>query len=927
MKKTYCFLAITLVLFTSFKGKDAVSEKIGLTNLRCEYQEKPLGIDERQPMLMWNIDGGPKRAVRQTAYQILVATSENLLDKDKGDLWNSGKVNSSESMHLSYEGKPLSSRQQCFWKVRIWDQNGSMSHWSTPSSWGMGILSQEEWKGQWIQSDLELFAYQKELRMLPCQNMETEDDMWDRSASIRKMTASVVEAPAVWMRKEFKAGKKTLTRATLTISGLGLYEAYLNGEKINDHLLTIAPHDFGKTVPYHVHDVREFIRKGGNAIGVILGNGYFNPVVPSLLREYAADFIDTPRLRCELLLEYADGTTELVPSDASWKFTTAGPIRFNSIRAGETYDARMELGTYSQTGFDDRNWSFAQPAAAPAGRLRNRTLPPVRVVQTIPAVGIEKLKEGFRFDIGVESTGWARLKLHGKAGQKIVIRYPGADSHTLGRYQTCEYICKGEGDECFEPRFAFNGYRYIEVFGLDYTPALTDLTGCQVVSDLQNRGAFSCSDERINNLHQINRRTIRNYNVQMPLDPVREKVCWTQDVQTNFETSAYNYNMYGIYYKWQDDFIDAIHANGYVPTVVPSCFDGPTINGPWWGGMLIYNPWQHYNFYGDRTILVKSYEAMKKQFAYLGSIAENNIISWGLGDWMDIASGGNGRPKGTTVPFTSTSAYMMYADILRQTALLLDQTSDAEYFTDRKEAIRKSINKTFYNGNSGVYDLGSQTAYLLALKFNMMDASDRPRIIENFRKQIVLDKNHLSTGFVGTPFLLTLLNEQGLGDLAWKIATQETYPSWYDMIYTKNNSVFKENWQGGLVQMPSLAGPIGAWFYRSLGGIRPESPGFKSIIIQPYTETLDWVNCTYNSPYGLIESNWQKKDGVLTMHVVIPANTTATVYVPGTNITESNVSANSAKSVHFSKYENGCTVFKVESGKYSFKSSIESLTN
>jgi len=920
------FLSVLIIAVTAACTRQSAENKLHkiseviVADLKCEHLTNPLGIDRHSPRLSWTLKTN-QQGQKQSAYHVLVASSLDKLDKDVGDLWDSGKVESEQSLHVVYKGDTLISRSRYYWKVRIRDASGQMSSWSNPSSWSMGILSQDEWQGQWIQSDLELFDYQKELMKFPDHNLEVEDSLRPRGRRISRMTEKVKEAPAVWMRKEFKTENKKLRRATLFISGLGLYEPYLNGRKINDHLLTVSPHDFGKTVPYHVHDVTDLVKEGENALGVILGNGYYNPVIPSLLREYSANYINTPRLRCELQLEYEDESNQLIPSDSSWKFTTAGPIRFNSIRSGETYDARKELGEWSVAGFENKNWKSARMAKGPNGRLVQRALPPVRVIRTIPAVSVEEQGKGFRFDIGIESTGWARLKLRGKAGQKILISYPGAPSHTLGPYQSYEYICKGEGDEFYAPRFAFNGYRYIDVFGLEYKPELTDLIGCQVVSDLQNMGAFSCSDERINNLHEINRRTIRNYNVQMPMDPVREKVCWTQDVETNFETSAYNYDVFGIYDKWQDDYIDAILASGYVPTVVPSCFDGPTINGPWWGGMLIFNPWQLYNFYGDKELLSKSYEAMKLHFDYLGSIAENNIISWGLGDWMDIASGGHGRPKGTSVPYTSTCAFMMYADILRQTARVLGHTSDVEYYTGRKEEIRNSIKQTFSDSNSGVYDKGSQTAYILALKLNIMEASERPRIIENFRKQVASDDNHLSTGFVGTPFLLTLLCEEGLGDLAWKIATQESYPGWYDMIYNKNNSVFKENWQGGLVQMPSLAGPIGAWFYRSLGGIRPETPGFKSVIIQPYTETLDWVKSSYKSPYGLIESNWQKKDDVIMMDITIPANTTATIYVPGKNVTEGGTAVKNAKGVHFYKFENGYSIFKVESGKYIFSGS------
>jgi len=538
MKYCKTFLLSAFIIFLSTACNRQAPEnnlaEVKVTNLKCEYLENPLGIDEPNPRLSWTLESD-ENGQKQTAYHILVASSLDKLDRDVGDLWDSGSVESEQSLNVIYKGSALESRTQYFWKVRISDANGTMSAWSAPSFFSMGMLSQEDWQANWIQSDLELFDYQVELKKLPdhfleIENMDNGIDIRVRAKKIRKSTAKIKEAPAVWMRKEFKPENKKLRRATLFISGLGLYEPYLNGHKINDHLLTVSPHDFGKTVPYHVHDVTQLVKNGENTLGVILGNGYYNPVVPSLLREYAADYINTPRLRCELQLEYEDESSQLILSDSSWKFTTTGPIRFNSIRSGETYDARKELGEWSVTGFDDKNWKSASMAKGPEGRLVQRALPPVRLIKTIPAVSVKKQGKGYRFDIGIESTGWARIKLRGKDGQKVIISYPGIGSHTLGRYQTCEYICKGEGDEYYEPRFAFNGYRYIDVFGLDYKPAVTDLVGCQVVSDLQDMGTFSCSDERINYLHEVNRRTIRNYNIQMPLDPVREKVCWTQDV-------------------------------------------------------------------------------------------------------------------------------------------------------------------------------------------------------------------------------------------------------------------------------------------------------------------------------------------------------------------------------------------------------------
>jgi len=895
------------------------------SSLKCEQLIHPLGVDVTAPRLGWQLATG-NRDWKQTAYRILVATSAERLAKDEGDLWDSGSVKSGDSHGIVYGGTTLKSRMRCFWKVKAWDGQGNASAWSQPAEWGMGILSESEWKGQWIQSDLALFEYQTELKKIPDHNMEDEEIIRGaREKYIRKSSKEVVEAPAVWLRKAFAIGERKVSRATLTISGLGLYEAYVNGRKINDHLLNVSPYDFGKSVPYQVHDVTALIQKGTNGIGVILGNGYFNPVVPSLLREYAADFIDTPRLRCELALEYDDGSTELIPSDLTWQFTTSGPIRFNSIRAGETYDARKELGDWSQGSYQAEAWLPARAANGPSGRLRKQALPPVRCIKEIPAVRVVPQKGGYRFDIGVECTGWARIKVRGKAGQKIIISYPGAGSHTLGRYQTCEYICKGEGEEVYEPRFAFNGYQFIDVQGLDYMPKPSDLVGCQVVSDLKSVGTFACSDERLNRLHEVNLRTLLNYYVQMPMDPVREKVCWTQDAQTCFENSAYNFDVEAIYAKWQEDFVDAILPNGYVPTVVPSCFDGPTINGPWWGGMIIYHPWQHYQFYGDKTILSKSYGAMKSQFAYLSSHATNNVISWGLGDWMDVASGGNGRPKGTTVPFTSTCAYLMFADILQNTATLLGATDDAALYAKRVMEIRETINKKFYDPKTGTYDKGSQTSFILALKLNMMPQAERTKLVQKFAERIAQDKDHLSTGFVGTPFLLTFLNEEGLGDLAWKIATQDTYPSWFGMVFKNNLSVFRENWQGGLVQMPSLAGPIGAWFYRSLGGIRPGKPGFKEVIIEPYTKTMEWVNCSLEGPYGPIVVNWKKANGTLEMKLSIPANTTATVYLPATSldsITEGGQTLDKAPGIALVRKEAERAVLRVASGQYTFGSRV-----
>ena len=926
MKHKACLL---LILLQTFPGicRDAEAG-ITVRDLRCERQADPLGVDESHPRLSWKIDAGDPRTrgVIQTAYQVLVASTPQLLARDTGDLWDSGKVLGDESLNTRYDGLPLRSNKSYFWKVRAWTGDGQPTGWSSPASCGMGILEPSDWAGQWIKADLELYDYQKALKKLPDHDREAEGPMWARTNAIRKMTAAIDAAPAVWLRKEFATQVKQLVSARMFISGMGMYELYLNGRKVNDHHLNNAPYDCDKAVPYQVHDVTRFVRQGGNAVGVLLGNGYFNPVVPSALREYAADFIDTPRLRCELVLEYADGSEDRVPSDTTWSFTTDGPIRFNSLRAGESYDARMDLGDWSCHGYRAGSWKNALVAEAPAGVPVYQSLPPVRVVEEIPAVAVTQHGPGYRFDIGVEATGWARLKLHGKAGQKITIQYPGVGTHTLGRYQECQYVCKGDGDETYEPRFAFAGYRYVDVSGLDYQPAPADMVGCEVVSDLQASGRFSCSSPELMRIQDVVRRTIRNYYIQMPMDPVREKVCWTQDVQSNFEPTGYNFDVSRIYAKWQDDYIRSVQPDGYVPTVVPGCFDGPTINGPWWGGMIIYNPWQLHRFYGDRRILERSYEPMKHYLRYLDSIASDDIVEWGLGDWLEMFQGSQGaRPTGTTVPFTSTCAYLMYNDILRQTALLVKQPDEAAHFADRCAAIRKAIDRRFYHAAEGCYDKGSQTACILALMLNLPAPSERSRVLAGLQARIAGDHDHVTSGFVGLPFLLAFLSENGMADPAWRIATQPTYPGWFDMIFTRNNSVLKEDWAGKMVQMPSLGVSIGGWFYRCLGGISPDMPGFKSFTIRPDVGHLDWVKCDHECPYGLIRSDWSRADGRLTMRVDVPPNTTATVCVPtqeSAGVTESGKPAAAAAGVKFLRMDCQAAVYAVGSGSYRFESRL-----
>lgn len=889
-------------------------------NLSCEYGTDPVGIDTEVPRLSWNIST-PERNWMQFAYQVLVSSDSSGLSVNKGHIWNSGKVQSGDCLYVRYRGLPLKSQQKYWWKVRVWDRNGAASAWSRPAYWTMGMVDSAGWKGRWIASDLELSPLQKELKALPDFGMEPESEMWALNERIRRRTDSITLAPAVYFRKEFRLDRLPV-RAQASICGLGLYELYINGNRVSDELLNPAISDYQKRILYRSYEVTQYLSTRDNTLGVILGNGWFNLVIPHALRMYAADYIATPRLLFQLDLFYADGSHQSVVSDESWKFTTDGPIRFNCLISGETCDARMELPGWNANGYDDRSWKAAQPADPPPGRLQAQMLYPVRVVDTVRAISLTPTKTGYSLELEKEITGWCRIRVHGEKGQKIIVRYPGAGSHTLGRYQTYEYILKGEPSETFDARFSYNGIRSVEIDGLGYRPEKIDITGLSVQTDLPQTGWFSCSDSIYNELYSILLHTMRNYVVHIPNDPVREKMGWTQDVETAFDVYAYALDSRSMYIKWQHDFLDIIHDNGYVPPVVPGRFDGPTINGPWWGGMIVYLPWRIYQYFGDQGILEESYPAMKKYTGYLQSIDSSRIINWGLGDWLEP---GSDRPVMTPVSFTSTVAYYNTALITSRTAELLGHKEESRQYAKLAGEIRDAFNHHFYRPETGEYAKYSQTSQLLPLCFGLVPEENRGIVLDRLISRIKASGNHPGTGFVGTPYLLSGLSELGHGELAHTLASQRTYPGWYDMVFNHGTRIFKEDWGGGRVQMPPLGGGLGWWFFHSLAGIRPdpEAPGFKNVRIQPdFIGDLTFANGEYRSGYGSVKTGWRREDGRIILSVSIPANTTATIILPSADpsgITESGKSLAGRTEFHSVKTGNGQTTILAGSGDYQFE--------
>ena len=890
-----------------------------VVNLKCENIANPTGIDIPIPRLSWNIKTTERNWI-QSAYQILVASDSLKLKGNNGDVWDSGKITSAECLYIPFSGKPLVSLQKYWWKVKIWDKGSNESGWSSISNWTMAMLSSIDWKGKWIASDLQLSPLQKELKALPDFGMESEKEIWKISEIIRRKTDTITYAPAVYLRKEF-AKQKPVRYAVANLCGLGLNELYLNGSKVSHELLNPAYTDYQKRVFYQSYDVTRFLQNGDNTIGVILGNGWFNLVIPHLLRFYAADYIATPRLLFQLDLFYADGTKKTVISDSTWKFTTEGPIRFNNILSGETYDANKEMEGWNKNGYTETNWKQVIIAEAPAGRLQAQYLKPVAITDSVKAVNIRTIENGYSIELEKEITGWCRFKVNGEKGSKIIVKYPGAGSHTLGRYQTYEYILRGGKTETSDAKFSYNGVKTVEIYGLKYKPELADIKGISVNTDFPVSGKFSCSNEVFNEMYSILLHTMKNYVLHIPNDPVREKTGWTQDVETAFDVYAYAFDCQSMYNKWQQDFLDIIHDNGYVPPVAPGRFDGPTINGPWWGGMIVYLPWKLYEYFGDKKILEKSFGAMKKYTGYLNSIDSSYVVKWGLGDWLEP---GSVRPKMTPVPFTSTIGFYNTSLITSKTAAILGFKADAEYYSTLAEKIKGSFNKNFFNPQTGVYGKYSQASQFMPLYFNLTPENKRRLVLEKLILKIETDSSHVGTGFVATPLILTGLANLGKGEVAYKMANQRTYPGWYDMVFNHGSKIFKEDWKGGLVQMPPLGGSLGYWFYYSLAGIQPDlsAPGFKNVIIRPdFVSDLSWVKGEYQSVYGNIKSEWKHEKNNIILNVEIPANTTADLNFPTinvNNITESGRSIVNRKDINSIKTEKGNTIIHIGSGNFSF---------
>ncbi|WP_215224141.1 alpha-L-rhamnosidase [Echinicola shivajiensis] len=831
-------------------------------SLKCEYLKNPLGIDATQPRLTWQMKDD-RSGAEQTAFRIIVAHSKDGLSNQSGVVWDTGKQSGDQQL-ITYSGEPLKPFTAYFWTVEVWDKDGVSSGKSAPASFETGMISVENWQGAWIGD-----GQTRELK------------------------------PAPYFRKEFNAEKKVKSaRAYIAVGGL--YELSINGKRIGNHQLDPAYTRFDRRLLYVTHDVTEALRSGENAIGVLLGNGWYNHQSTAVWDFHNAPWRNRPSFCMDLRITYEDGTIETIGTGKDWK-THLSPVIFNSIYTAEHYDARLELPGWNQAGYDDGEWKNVYYRSAPSKKIVAQVMPPIRHNVTLPAKSVNKINDStYVFDLGRNISGVSEITYAGQEGTILRLKHgerlkkngqidmSNIDVHyrptdDTDPFQTDIFILSGKGRETFVPKFNYKGFQYVEVTA-DRPIELgkENLTGYFMYSDVPEVGGIKSSNNTLDLLLSATNSSYLSNLFGYPTDcPQREKNGWTGDAHIAIETGLYSYDGIKVYEKWMDDHRDEQQPNGVLPSIIPTSGWGYEWgNGPDWTSTICLIPWNVYLFYGDQRILEENFEAMKKYVDHITDISNDGLTTWGLGDWVPVKSK-------SPVEYTSSAYYYVDARILSKVAGLLGHKEDEEKYAALSQKIRKSINDKYLNRTSGIYGSGIQTEMSVALQWGIVPDDLRGKVAENLAKQVEKDDFHLDVGLLGTKAILNALSENGYADVAYKIAAQETFPSWGWWIVNGATTLY-ENWniesKNDISMNHIMFGEVGAWMYKALGGIKPdpEQPGFKNVLLSPnFVEGLNAFEANHEGPYGEIRSSWKKlKKHRVNYLVNIPANSSAILKLP-----------------------------------------------
>ncbi len=903
--------SLKLFLFLLFIAGSAFSQELYLYDLTCEHKKNPLGIDVSQPRLSWKIKGTGFN-IMQTAYSIRVATDQKF--SGSGIVWQSGKKASDESVLVSYKGPELKPGQKYYWQVKIWDNKGKESKWSETAFWETGFVSPSGWKAKWIELEGDTNRY----------------------------------SPSPHFRKEFSIGK-TVSSARVYVTSHGYYELHLNGKKVGDQVLTPGWTSYGKRLQYQVYDVTGMLIKGNNAIGAVLGDGWYRGTLVSNWAVYGKRL----GLLLQLKITFTDGSESIIVSDETWKASNDGAIRMNDIYNGETYDATKKLTGWNLSGYNDKNWQSVKTGNYNNSNLIASEGSPIRKIQEIKPVKIFRTPKGkLIVDMGQNMVGWLRLKVTGNKGTVVTLRHAevmdkfGEFYTTNLRAAKCKltYTISGTGEEIYEPRFTFMGFRFVEVTGFPGELTTDNLTGIVVHSDMAVTGSYESSNPLLNQLqHNIQWGQKGNF-VDVPTDcPQRdERLGWTGDAQAFCRTAAYNMDVSSFFTKWLKDVSADQKPGGEVPDVIPDVLNkqGALTAQPsaGWGDVSIIAPWTMYLVYGDKQFIENQYPSMKAWVEYIRKKAGDSFIWKGgskYGDWLFYHPPVNNHtePDGYTEhDFIATAFYAYSTSILATTAKELGKTEDEKFYTD----LFKKIKEVFINEyvtNAGRVGTNSQTSYVLALMFNLLPDNLREKSARFLVEDIKSRRNRLSTGFLGTPYLCHVLSDNGYTDVAYDLLLQESYPSWLYPIKMGATTIW-ERWDGqktdSTFQDPGMNsfnhyayGAIGDWMYRVSAGIETMGPGYKHVVIQPHpAKKLTYSKATFESSYGTVASGWERKDGKIIVRIKIPANTKATIILPVINpdkVTESGKALSINQNLSDIRTLNNNIVIESGSGEYVFE--------
>lgn len=920
--------------------------------LKCDSWINPQGIDEPIPVLSWTIQvKSTERNVRQKAYQVLVASSLQKLQLDNGDVWNSGKVRSDQMSQVDYAGKLLLSGHIYWWKVKMWNATGKESVWSEPANWTMGMLNVNDWKAHWITAaGAEKYAHQYKSAK---SDFNLRRDLPEFRASAPKPTDP--NFSSMLLRKEFSIASE-LKRAVVHVSGLGQYELFINGTKTGDYMLSPGWSFYPKTVLYDTYDVTNQIKTGANAIGLILGNSMYN-IQPDSVRyvKFLGTFGPLKAI-VHLRLEYEDGTEQIVGTDNSWQ-VSPGPVTYSNFYGGEDFDARLLPTDWAQPNLKtDARWTQALECEGPGGELKGLSCAsaPVKGIDTLSPIKITQLKPNlWVYDLGQNASIMPEIQVKGHAGAVVriipaeLLKANGTVDRTSAtqdgvRPAWWQYtIATNNQLEHWIPQFYYQGGRYfqMELFpakGDSILPVVEMLKGVVVHSSAEPIGTFSCSNELFNKIYQLVRWAQRSNMMSILTDcPQREKQGWLEQYHLNGPSLRYNFDLSTNFRKAMNDMADCQLENGLIPDIAPEFFVvTPDINNgfrnsPEWGSAFIIVPWQQYLFTGDVSLLRRYYDQMKKYVAFLNISSKNDIITSGLGDWYDIGPKPAWGSQLTPVSFTATAIFFYDNQIMSKIADLLGKKEDAGFYKERTESIRKAFNKEFFKHEKGIYATGSNTTCAMPLFLGIVDPQNRKILTDSLVSDIRRRGNAFTSGEVGYRFLLGALAQEGYSDLIYAMNNQTEKPG-YGYQIKKGATSLTEKWDAGVGSFGSqnhfMSGQINEWFFHDLLGIGVEAggAGFRKSIIKPMpVGDLKWVKGSYKTISGTISVEWRREKGTFDLKLSIPANTSATVYVPAKTekaVTENGVRAAKSIEVKFLRMENDRAVYEIGSGEYRFKS-------